>query len=122
MKNLKKIIQQILLLIAVTSSCAMAQTSAVPIAAPVSTPWTESELIDPAALAKAINTSDATIPLLLNIGAVEDIKGAKHIGPVSKAENMEKLRTAVAAVPKSTPLIIYCGCCPFLTYGQRLSN
>ncbi|RYE24292.1 MAG: rhodanese-like domain-containing protein [Sphingobacteriaceae bacterium] len=52
-------------------------------------------------------------PLILNIGVVTDIKGARHIGAVSEAQNMKKLNTAVHLLPKTTPVVIYCGCCPF---------
>jgi hypothetical protein len=42
----------------------------------------------------------------------------KHIprailaGPASKAEGIANLHTAVARVPKSDAIVIYCGCCP----------
>jgi len=57
--------------------------------------------------------TNASSPVIFNIGAVEDIKGAIHIGPVSNAANMEKLKQKVASLPLSKPVIIYCGCCPF---------
>ena len=79
----------------------------------VSNPWTDNELIEPSALAAKIKINDADNLVIFNIGAVEDIKGAKHIGPVSSAENLEKLKHAIATLPKNTPLVIYCGCCPF---------
>lgn len=76
-------------------------------------PWSAGELLEPSLLAEEIKAGEIHTPLILNIGAVEDIKGAKHIGAVSNAENLEKLRKAVAALPKDTPIVIYCGCCPF---------
>ena len=90
-----------------------AQTSPKPMAAlGINNPWSDSQLLEPSVLAGKIKTGE-TIPVILNIGAVEDIKGAKHIGPVSNAENLEKLKNTVAALPKNTALVIYCGCCPF---------
>ena len=77
------------------------------------TPWTNNQLIEPEALSVELNNHGITAPLIYNIGAVEDIKGAKHIGAVSKAENLEKFKNAVVALPKNTRIIIYCGCCPF---------
>ncbi|MEO8886076.1 MAG: rhodanese-like domain-containing protein, partial [Mucilaginibacter sp.] len=47
------------------------------------------------------------------IGAVEDLPGAVHIGPVSDQQNMEKLRQILANLPKNKAVVIYCGCCPF---------
>jgi hypothetical protein len=76
-------------------------------------PWTDSELIEPSALAAIITKSSANMPVIFNIGAVEDIKGAKHIGAVSNADNMKTLKSNVSALPKNTAIVIYCGCCPF---------
>ena len=91
---------------------AKGQTSpTVTAALPVTYPWTNDQLIGPSDLAGQIDKGIA--PIIFNIGAVEDIKGAKHIGPVSNAANMQKFRAAVVSLPKNTPLVIYCGCCPF---------
>ncbi|WP_295800735.1 rhodanese-like domain-containing protein [Mucilaginibacter sp.] len=76
-------------------------------------PWTDSQLLEPSVLAAQIKTGGTNLPLILNIGAVEDIKGATHIGAVNDAKNLEKLKSTVATLPKSTAIIIYCGCCPF---------
>jgi len=76
-------------------------------------PWTDSQLLEPSVLAAQIKTSGTNLPLILNIGAVEDIKGAFHIGAVNDAKNLEKLKSTVAALPKNTPIVVYCGCCPF---------
>ena len=90
-----------------------AQVSVSPVAGPViSYPWTEGELIEPAVLATAIKSGNIK-GLVLNIGAVEDIPGATHIGAASDHVNMEKLQKTLAGVPKNTAIIIYCGCCPF---------
>jgi rhodanese-related sulfurtransferase len=94
-----------------TTAAAMAQTSpAMPELAKY--PWTDAELLSPGVLASNLKSS-AKKPLILNIGVVEDIKGARHIGPAGKAENIEKLKAEVARLPKSAEVIIYCGCCPF---------
>jgi hypothetical protein len=77
------------------------------------TPWTNSQLIEPASLSAELKNPGTNTPLIYNIGAVEDIKGAKHIGAVSKAENLQKFKSAVATLPKNTTIVIYCGCCPF---------
>jgi len=79
----------------------------------VSNPWTDTQLIEPSVLATQIKAGGTNIPLILNIGAVEDIKGATHIGAVNDAKNLEKLKITVAALPKNTAIVIYCGCCPF---------
>jgi hypothetical protein len=76
-------------------------------------PWTENQLIEPADLAALINNSKSDMPVIFNIGAVEDIKGAKHIRAVSSVENMEKFKHELNLLPHNTEIIIYCGCCPF---------
>jgi hypothetical protein len=97
----------------VTISC-KGQTS--PVAMPSLeklNPWTENQLIEPAELAALISNSKSEVPVIFNIGAVEDIKGAKHIGAVSSAENKEKFKSELNRLPRNTGIIIYCGCCPF---------
>ncbi|MDR3697120.1 rhodanese-like domain-containing protein [Mucilaginibacter sp.] len=101
-------------IIGITNSQTKAQTTPPTLQALApAAPWSESQLIEPAALSAELKNPGTNAPLIYNIGAVEDIKGAKHIGAVSKAENLEKFKNAVAALPKNTIIIIYCGCCPF---------
>jgi len=114
MKNKALITICILAIAGLSFSAAQAQTS--PVALPsvlYNYPWTDVELMEPAILAANIKGNAATLPLILNIGAVEDIKGAKHIGSVGKIENLQALKSMVAALPKNTAIVIYCGCCPF---------
>jgi len=114
---MKKIILPIFagLLLVCAAFTARAQTSPVSVPAPgVSNPWTNSQLLEPSELAADIKAGETKTPIIFNIGAVEDIKGAIHIGAVSNAENLEKLKEAVAALSKNTAIVIYCGCCPFV--------
>jgi hypothetical protein len=76
-------------------------------------PWTAKQLMEPEELASMIKNPKAEKPLILNIGVVDDIKGAKNIGPVSNPENQEKLKKAVIHLSKDVSLVFYCGCCPF---------
>lgn len=75
------------------------------------TPWKPAELMEPGELDHAIKLNKA--PVIFNIGSVEDIKGARHIGPISDAANLEKLKSTIASLAKNTEVVIYCGCCPF---------
>lgn len=57
-------------------------------------------------------------PLVLYVGpkafyAQGHIPGSEFIGPVGKPEGMEKLRARIAALPKDSAVVIYCGCCPW---------
>lgn len=76
-------------------------------------PWTDKELKDPAALATTLANSKAPKPVILNIGPVQQIKGATTIGPTGVKENLDKLQQHLAKLPKDREMIIYCGCCPF---------
>lgn len=76
-------------------------------------PWSTNDLIQPSELAATLANPQAKQPLILNIGVVDDIKGAKNIGGVSKKENLEKLKETLKEVPAGSFLVIYCGCCPF---------
>lgn len=90
-----------------------AQTSTVSSSTVMHGPWLKSQLTEPADLAVMIKSGKLNGYKIFNIGAVEDIKDAKHIGAASKEENLESFRKALAELPKSTKIIIYCGCCPF---------
>lgn len=80
-------------------------------------PWTAGELLQPAELAKAIDSGHA--PIILS-AAFPVLYRGKHIvhainaGPTSKPEGIEALKNAVANLPKDADLVIYCGCCPMV--------
>ena len=80
---------------------------------PAGEPWTDKELKDPAALAATLADSKAPQPVILNIGPVQQIKGAIAIGPTGVQENLDKLNQRLAKLPRDKEVIIYCGCCPF---------
>lgn len=76
-------------------------------------PWSKNQLIQPNQLALLIKNPKAAKPLIFNIGVVEDIKGARNMGAASEKENLERFKNALARLPKTTPIVVYCGCCPF---------
>lgn len=84
---------------------------------PASDPWGSNELLQPAALAQAIQTGKA--PILLSVAFPVLYRG-RHIvhainaGPTSTPEGIEALKKAVAGLPKDADLVIYCGCCPMV--------
>ena len=91
---------------------ANAQVSSLNPASTAIEPWNETQLLAPATLAAQLKAND-THAFILNIGKVEDIKDAKHIGAVSIKENMDKLTKEVSPLARNTEVVIYCGCCPF---------
>ncbi len=81
-------------------------------------PWKDSDLIQPQSLAARLTDAGATKPLILYVGfpvlyRSSHIPGAILAGPVSKPEGLEALRQAVAKLPRTSDIVIYCGCCPF---------
>lgn len=76
-------------------------------------PWRAKDLLQPAELASTLRNKKAKLPVILNIGVVEDIYGAKNIGAASKKDNLKKLNVSLKNLPKNTLVVIYCGCCPF---------
>jgi thiosulfate/3-mercaptopyruvate sulfurtransferase len=57
-------------------------------------------------------------PVVLYVGpktiyAQAHIPGAENSGPVARPEGMEKLRARAASLAKDSPVVIYCGCCPW---------
>src|SRR5512135_2713156 len=76
-------------------------------------PWTEKQLKDPQALAKVLKDPAAAKPAIFNVGPLEDIKGAVHIGPASNQENLDALKARLEKLPRDKEVVVYCGCCPF---------
>jgi thiosulfate/3-mercaptopyruvate sulfurtransferase len=78
-----------------------------------SEPWNDSQLIKPADLAAAINSTDAKKPIVICVGPGALIKGSVDMGPAKEKQNLEKLKQYLAGLPKDANIVIYCGCCPF---------
>lgn len=86
--------------------------------APVADPWTAADLVQPADLAREIH-SGTVRPSVVFVGFKAlyrpgHIPGAVMEGPASTAEGMADLRKWAEPLPRSTPVVIYCGCCPLV--------
>ncbi len=80
-------------------------------------PWRQSELIEPSALAKAIESHNAPYVIAVAFPVLyhsKHIPGAIFAGPGSKPEGLEMLKAAASALPKDELIVIYCGCCPMV--------
>jgi hypothetical protein len=82
-------------------------------------PWTPMDVVEPDPLADelahAAGSSRATI---LYVGFTPlfeggHISGAVFHGTASTPQGMADLKKWAAAQPRTTNLVIYCGCCPF---------
>jgi thiosulfate/3-mercaptopyruvate sulfurtransferase len=74
------------------------------------------QLIQAEELAEALK--GARKPVVLYVGpksiyAQAHIPGAENIGPAIRPEGMEKLRARAMSLAKDSPVVIYCGCCPW---------
>lgn len=74
--------------------------------------WTPDQLMQPADLAASIRTN-TNIPVILSVGPGAIIPHSIDIGMTNDEKNLEKLKIELAKLSKSTPVVIYCGCCPF---------
>lgn len=79
-----------------------------------SEPWTEEQLVEPAALAQRLQTSDTgDLPLIISLGAGNIIPGSKDTGASGEKAGLENLAKTLEKLPKDTEILLYCGCCPF---------
>lgn len=74
-------------------------------------------LIQPQALMKALE-SGLEKPLVLYVGphvlySQAHIRNAEFIGPASDPQALDNLRKRIAALPKNSYIVLYCGCCPW---------
>lgn len=74
--------------------------------------WTKDQLIEPATLANRME-SNTNLPVIISVGPGAVIPNSIDIGMVKEQENMKKFQDKVDALPKSSNIVIYCGCCPF---------
>jgi hypothetical protein len=76
-------------------------------------PWKPEQLMEPQVLLTIIsNNKGNALPVILNIGSVNSIKGAISTGPASDADGIAELKKQLKNIPKDKLVIIYCGCCP----------
>lgn len=78
----------------------------------------QADLIQPAELRRLLMNAEPDKPLVLQVGSrvlfeQAHIEGAEFIGAGSQPEGLEQLKRRVAALPRSTFIVLYCGCCPW---------
>jgi thiosulfate/3-mercaptopyruvate sulfurtransferase len=81
-----------------------------------SNPWNDSQTVQPSELNKELSDSK-TAPLVLFVGVPRlyrsgHIKGAQYHGSGGSADGLAQIKAWAASLPRSTNLVIYCGCCP----------
>jgi len=81
-----------------------------------SDPWTKAQTLQATDLAKELGDSK-TAPTVVFVGfkrlyASGHIKGAQYHGTAGSEEGLKELTAWAAGIPRTTHLVIYCGCCP----------
>ena len=64
------------------------------------------------------SSSKSPKPLLLHVGShmlyvQAHIPGSEYVGQGNSPEGLQALGARVSKLPKKTPIILYCGCCPW---------
>lgn len=75
-------------------------------------PWKKEQVMPIAVLAAKIQ-SEKDLPLILNVGPMDNIKTAVKIGAANTEKGISKLKTTVAGMDCKRPAVIYCGCCSY---------
>ncbi len=84
----------------------------------VGEPWTGSQIEQPAELANDLSDPKSKKPLIICVGFQSLFQGARipgalFRGPTGKPEGLEKLKKWAQNAPRTQPIVIYCGCCPW---------
>lgn len=74
--------------------------------------WTSDQLTQPAELAAALK-ENKELPVIFSVGPGAIIPNSIDIGMVKDEKNLAKFREELTKLPKSTNVLIYCGCCPY---------
>ncbi len=74
--------------------------------------WTADQLVEPAALAATLE-SKKDIPVIYSVGPGAVIPHSIDVGMANDEKNLDLFKKAISKLPKTTNIVIYCGCCPF---------
>ena len=79
-------------------------------------PWSPAQTVQPNDLVKELADTKIAVTLVYvgfqRLYTAGHIKGAQFHGSGGSAEGLAQLKTWAATLPRSTNLVIYCGCCP----------
>lgn len=79
-------------------------------------PWTLGQTVQPADFAKELapGKNDTTILFVgfQRLYTAGHIKGAQYHGTGGSAEGLAEIKKWAGPLPRTTNLVIYCGCCP----------
>ena len=81
-----------------------------------SDPWSPAQTVQPAVLLKELSTPKSA-PTIVFVGfnrlyTAGHVHGAQNHGMAGNEAGLQELKTWAASLPRSSNLVIYCGCCP----------
>ena len=81
-----------------------------------SDPWTKEQTVQAADLAKEMENAQTAATVVFvgfrRLYASGHIKGAQYHGTAGNEEGRKELTAWATSLPRTTNLVIYCGCCP----------
>ncbi len=83
-----------------------------------SEPWISAQVEQPADLLKELAQPQSKKPVIVYVGfpalyRSAHLPGAVFEGTASKPEGLDALKKWAANAPRTQPIVIYCGCCPW---------
>lgn len=80
-------------------------------------PWSGSQTLEPAQLAKMLTDKYSSMPTVVFVGFRSlyvggHVPDASFHGTASTEQGLAELKSWAANLPRSADLVIYCGCCP----------
>jgi thiosulfate/3-mercaptopyruvate sulfurtransferase len=81
-------------------------------------PWTSGQIVQAGVLARELGDKNGAAPTVVYVGfrtlfAGGHIPGATFYGSASTEKGLADLKKWAGGLPRTTNLVIYCGCCPF---------
>jgi len=82
-------------------------------------PWSKAQVLQPADFAGELgNAKGESAPTIVYVGFRTlfeggHVSGASFHGTASTEKGIAELKKWIATLPRTTNLVIYCGCCPF---------
>ncbi|MES2678266.1 MAG: rhodanese-like domain-containing protein [Bacteroidota bacterium] len=77
------------------------------------TVWKKEQLMPTSLMAEKIKTNAKDVPLLFNVGPMDNIKSAVFVGRGTSVSSLDKMRQTLSMENKTRTVVVYCGCCSY---------
>jgi len=77
--------------------------------------WKKEQILPTKDLADKIKANAKDLPLVLNVGPMQNIKTAQLVGAVNYEFGMMRLKDKLEGLDKNKDVVFYCGCCSYKT-------